>query len=440
MAARIAKHDSSDSHPRGREVERARRSVVTGIGLITPSGLDIETFWNNVKGGISAAAPITRFDASKLPVRIAAEVKGFNLADYLPEVKEKGLDRTIQYAVAASACALRDSGLDLKSLEPDRAGVVEGTTISGAASVLKSYSSFINDKSCRSLQPYNIVAAYCGEGSSSISLYLGIQGPVMTFCSGCASGNDAIGYGAKMVQQDELNVVIAGGSDEIVEMLHGGFCKLRTMSERNEDPRQAMRPFDRARDGFVLGEGAAFVVIEELSHARARGARIYAEIMGHGRTAEAHHPIEPHPEGIGYKSALRRAFRHARIHPEEVDYINAHGSATRTNDPIETLAIKEVFGPHARRLAVSGTKAITGHLMGASGAVEAVIAALAVYHKHIPPTINLTEPDEGCDLDYVTESRPYPVRAAVNISAGFGGRYSCLVLRDISAPAAFPEW
>lgn len=415
-----------------REPDAPRRTVITGIGVITPSGLDIETFWNNVKAGISAAAPITRFDASALPVRIAAEVKGFNLANYLPDVKEKRLDRTIQYAVAAAACAIKDAGLDLKSLDPDRAGVVEGTTISGAASVLKSYSSFITDRTYRSLHPYNIVAGYCGEGSSSISLYLGVQGPVMTYCSGCASGNDAIGYGAQMVRSDELDVVIAGGSDEIVEMLHVGFCKLRSMSEHNDDPRQAMRAFDRKRDGFVLGEGAAFVIIEELSHAMARGAKIYAEIAGHGRTAEAHHPTDPHPEGLGYKAALRRAFRNARMHPEEIDYINAHASATRRNDPIETMAIKDVFGSHARRLAVSGTKAITGHLMGASGAVESVITVLAVKHQHIPPTINLTEPDEGCDLDYVTEPRPYPIRAAVNLNAGFGGRYSCLIFKEFS--------
>jgi 3-oxoacyl-[acyl-carrier-protein] synthase II len=255
----------------------------------------------------------------------------------------------------------------------------------------------------------------------------------MTYCSGCASGSDAIGYGAKMVQSDELDVVIAGGADELMEMLHAGFCKLRSMSERNDEPQRAMRPFDRQRDGFVMGEGAAFVVIEEFSHAVARGARIYAEVVGHGRTAEAHHPMDPHPDGVGYKAALRRAFRHARVHPEQIDYINAHGSASRRNDPIETLAIKSVFGSHARRLAVSGTKAITGHLMGASGAVEAVITALAVKYQHIPPTINLTEPDETCDLDYVPESRPYPVRAAVNLSAGFGGRYSCLILSECNA-------
>jgi 3-oxoacyl-[acyl-carrier-protein] synthase II len=413
------------------DIPRERRSVVTGIGVITPSGLDIGTFWHNVTHGISAAGPITRFDASKLPVRIAAEVKGFNLSDYVPDVKEKRLDRTVQYAVAAAASALKDSGLDLASMDPDRAGVVEGTTMGGVSSVLKSYNSFIADKTYRSMHPYNLIASYCGEGSSSISLYLGVRGPVMTYCSGCAAGTDAIGHGAKMVQYDDLDVVIAGGSDEIMEMLHIGFCKLRSMSENNDNPQQAMRPFDRKRDGFVLGEGAAFVVIEELSHAVARGAKIYAEIVGYGRTAEAHHPTEPHPEGLGYKSALRRAFRNARMHPEEIDYLNAHASATQRNDPIETLAIKDVFGTHTRHLAVSGTKAITGHLMGASGAVDSVITMLSIANHHIPPTINLTDLADGCDLDYVTESRPYPVRAAVNLSAGFGGRYSSLIFRGI---------
>jgi 3-oxoacyl-[acyl-carrier-protein] synthase II len=412
------------------EGEPRRRAVVTGIGVTTPSGLDVDTFWHNVSNGISAAAPIERFDASKLPVRIGAEVKGFNLTDYLPVVNEKRLDRAVQYAVAAAASALKDSKLILESVEPDRVGVVEGTTMSGAGSVLKSHNSFLSDKTYRSMHPYNLIASYCGEGSSSISLYLGVKGPVMTYCSGCAAGNDAIGYAAKMIQQDELDVAIAGGSDEIPEIFHIGFCKLRTMSEQNEDPQRAMRPFDRKRDGFVLGEGAAFVVIEELSHALARGATIYGEIVGHGRTAEAHHPTDPHPDGLGYKAALRRAFRHARMHPEEIDYVNAHGSATPKNDPIETMAIKEVFGSHARRLAVSGTKAITGHLMGASGAVESAIALLALKNQHIPPTINLTDPDDGCDLDYVTESRPYPIRAAVNLNAGFGGRYSCLIFRQ----------
>ena len=410
--------------------EQPRRAVVTGIGVITPNGLTIEDFWQNIKGGISAAAPISRFDASKLPVRIAAEVKGFALSNYVQDVKEKRLERTVQYALGAGASAIKDSGLDLSQMEPDRAGVVEGTTLSGTSSAIKSHYTYMTEKSLRSLHPYNLIGSYCGEGSSSISLYLGINGPVMTWCSGCASGNDAIGYGAKMVVQDELDVCISGGSDEIIEIQHLGLCKLRTMSEHNDDPRRAMRPFDRHRDGFVLGEGSAFVVIEEMSHAKARGAKIYAEIMGHGRTAEAYHPTDPHPDGIGYKSALKRAFRNARMHPEEIDYINAHGSATPRNDPIETAAIKEIFGSHARRLAISGTKAMTGHMMGASGAVESVISILAVKNQEMPPTINLTDPADGCDLDYVVpKSRPYPIRAAVNLNAGFGGRYSALILK-----------
>jgi len=411
------------------EHERVRRAVVTGIGLITPSGLEIEPFWENVTRGISAAAPITRFDASKLPVKIAAEVNGFRLSDYLPEVREKRLERTVQYALAAGACAMKDSGLKVEDTEPDRVGVVEGTTLSGTSNAIASYHMYLKQNSYRALHPYNLVGAYCGEGSSSIGMYLGIRGPAITICTGCASGNDAIGYAAKLIEYDELDVVLAGGSDEILEITHLGLCKLGTTSRRNDTPQEAVRPFDKTRDGFLLSEGGVFLVIEELSHALARGARIYAEIAGHGRTAEGHHPTDPHPEGLGYKGALTRAFRHARMHPEEIDYINAHGSATPRNDPIETLAIKAVFGSHARRVAVSSTKPVTGHLMGAAGAVEAAITILAVQRQVIPPTINLTEPDEGCDLDYVPELREYPIRAAINLNAGFGGRYAALIIK-----------
>ena len=409
-----------------------RRAVVTGIGLITPSGLQIEPFWENVTRGISAAGPITRFDASKLPVRIAAEVTGFKLSDSLPDVKEKRLERTVQYALAAGFCALKDSGLNLENTEPDRVGVVEGTTLSGTSNAITSYHLYLKNNSYRALHPYNLVGSYCGEGSSSIGMYLGIRGPAITFCTGCASGNDAIGYAAKLIQQDELDVALAGGSDEILEITHLGLCKLGSTSRHNDTPQQAVRPFDKTRDGFLLSEGGVFLVIEELSHALARGARIYAEIAGHGRTAEAYHPTDPHPEGIGYKTALVRAFRHARMHPEDIDYVNAHGSATPRNDPIETLALKAVFGSHARRLAVSSTKPVTGHLMGAAGAVEAAITILAVHRQVIPPTINLTEPAEGCDLDYVPTVRSYPIRAAVNLNAGFGGRYAALILKPFN--------
>lgn len=408
-----------------------RRVVITGMGVVSPSGKDLPGFWHNLRHGISAAGPVSRFDVSRLPVKIAAEVKDFVVSDFIKSRKPGRFDLTIQYGVAAATLAVKDAAIDLQTLDSDRVGVVEGTTISGMESIIKTRDAFVNnDENFRALHPYNLVASYCGEGSSTISLHLGIRGHAVTYCSGCASGNDAIGYATDLIEQDDVDVVVAGGSEQTLEMLHVGFCRLRAMTEQSGEPSRAMRPFDRSRDGFVLGEGAAFFVLEELSHALGRGARIYAEIAGHGRSCEAYHATDPHPEGVGYVKALEKALRRARAHPTEVDYINAHGSATPLNDPVETKAIKRVFREHARRLAISATKPITGHLMGASGALEAMITALAIYHEEIPATINLNDPDPACDLDYVPgETRSYPIRVGVNLNAGFGGRYACLVLK-----------
>jgi 3-oxoacyl-[acyl-carrier-protein] synthase II len=412
-----------------------RRVVITGMGVISPSGKDLGEFWANVRCGISAAGPVSRFDTSQLPVKISAEVRNFNISHFVKTHKAGRLDLTVQYGVAAAHLAVQDSGLDIAGMDSDRVGVVEGTTVSGAESIIKARDSFVaGNGNFRALHPYHVVAGYCGEGSSTIGLLLGIHGHAVTYCSGCASGNDSIGYAAHMIRSDEIDVAIAGGSEGTMEMLHAGFCRVRAMSEHNTVPSQAMRPFDKSRDGFVLGEGAAFLVLEEETHALQRGARIYAEIAGHGRSCEGYHATDPHPEGIGYRRALEKALRNAKMLPSEVTYINAHGSATPLNDPIETLAVKSVFGSHARRLAMSATKPVTGHLMGASGAIETVICALAVSHGEIPPTINLAEPEKGCDLDYVPrEGRSYPVRVAVNLNAGFGGRYACLVLKQWGA-------
>ena len=416
--------------------ERQRRVVITGIGVIAPNGNDVETFWESLRAGRSGASRVTRFNVSDLPVKCAAEVKNFNINDYLKGSKAGRYDLTIQFGVAAAGNALKDSGLDFSSLDPDRLGVVEGTTISGAESIIKAHNSFLENNSFRAVHPYNVVAGYCGEGSSTIALHLGLKGMAVTYCSGCASGNDAIGYGAGMIQQDEVDVMIAGGAEEIVEMLHVGFCRLKAMTELDCDPSEAMRPFDRSRDGFVLGEGAAFVVLEDLSHALARGARVYAEVVGHGRSNEAFHATDPHPSGTGFVRAMEKALRKARMDPSEIDYVNALGSATALNDPIETHAIKRICGDYARRVAVSATKPITGHLMGASGAVETVICALALHRQEIPPTINLRTPDPDCDLDYVSGLvRPYPLRAVMNLNAGFGGRYACLILKRFSVEA-----
>jgi 3-oxoacyl-[acyl-carrier-protein] synthase II len=422
------------NHPGNMSIDRTqRRVVITGMGVITPSGQDLVRFWENVRGGISAAAPIRRFDASKLPVKIGAEVKDFDISRFESGKKLGRFDLTVQYSIAAAVLAVKDAGIEIVKMDPDRVSVVEGTTMSGSDSIVKTRDQYLaHHNNFHALHPYNLVASYCGEGSSTIGLHLGIRGHAVTYCSGCASGNDAIGHAADMIQSDEVDVSVAGGSEESFEMMHVGFCRLRAMTEQGGDPARAMRPFDRQRDGFVLGQGAAYMVLEELSHALARGARIYAEFVGHGRSCDAYHATDPHPEGLGYGRALEKALRQARLNPTEVDYINAHGSATPLNDPIETKAIKRVFKDHARRLAISATKPITGHLMGASGAVETVICALAIARAEIPPTINLTEPDEECDLDYVRdEARGYPVKVAVNLNAGFGGRYACLVLKKI---------
>src|SRR5580658_6204066 len=408
-----------------------RRVVMTGMGVISPSGKDPATLWRNVRDGVSAAALVSRFDTSRLPVRIAAEVKDFDVSQYIKSRKPGRFDLSVQYSVSAATLAARDSGLDLQSLDPDRVGVVEGTTISGMESTVKTRDTYVaSDGNYRALHPYNLIATYCGEGSSTISLHLGIQGHAITYCSGCASGNDAIGHAARLIQSDDIDVAVAGGAEETMEMVHIGFCRLRAMTEQTGPPAEAMRPFDRSRDGFLLGEGSAFFVLEELSHALGRGARIYAEVAGHGQSCEAYHATDPHPEGKGYVRALEKALRHARLAPGEVDYINAHGSATPLNDPVETRAIKTVFGEHARRLAISATKPVTGHLMGAAGALETMICALSIWHQEIPPTINLHESDPVCDLDYVPgEARSYPVRVALNLNAGFGGRYACIALK-----------
>ena len=408
-----------------------RRVVITGMGVISPSGKDLKTLWSNVRGGVSAAAPVTRFDASRLPVKIGAEVKDFNVAEFIQSRKPGRFDLTIQYGVAAATLAVEDAGIDLGSLDENRVGVVEGTTTSGEGSIIKMHESYAGgENNFRAIHPYHAVSSYCGEGSSTISLHLGIRGTAMTFCSGCASGSDAIGQGMRMIRNDDVDVVVAGGAEGTFELVHAAFCRLRAMTEHNGSPAGAMRPFDRTRDGFLLGEGAAFFVLEEMSHALGREARIYAEIAGHGQSCEAYHSTDPHPDGEGYVRAMEKALHEARLHPSEVNYINAHGSATPLNDPVETKAVKRVFRHHSKRLAISGSKPIFGHLMGASGAIEAMVCALALWHQEIPPTINLTEPDPDCDLDYVPgAAREYPVQVAMNLNAGFGGRYACLALR-----------
>ena len=414
---------------RSERAETSRRVVITGIGIIAPNGITVPSFWKSVREGISGVAPTTRYDVKKMPVKVSAEVKNFDITRYLDEPRSSKKDLCVQYGLAAALDAVKDAGMLVKEMDPDRIGIVEGTTTSGATNVLKVQDSV---NSATKIHPYNAIGGYCGEGSSAIGMELGILGHALTCCSGCASGSDALGYAWKAVRDDDADVMIAGGADAIFPAQHYGFCRLRAMSELDGPPGTQMRPFDKTRDGFVLGEGAAYFIVEEMGHALSRGARIYAEFLSHGRSCESYHPTDPHPEALGYISAMRRALRKAHLTGEEVGYINAHGSATPKNDPLETKAIKAVFGQHARRLSISASKPVTGHTMGASGALEAAICALAIHHKEMPPTINHRDPDPACDLDYLSHgARPYPIDVAMNLNAGFGGRYACLLFRRV---------
>ena len=410
------------THPR-------RRVVVTGMGVIAPNGSNLATFWESIVEGRIAARPLSRFDSNPFPSRVAAEVRGFKLGDYADPKKAHRLDLSNQYGMAAASLAIADARISPEDWNPERVGIVEATSLSGTESSLKGQAAFEN-RGYRGISPFAVINGYVGGGAGEIALELGIQGHAASYSSGSASGNDVIGYALRMIRAGEVDMMVAGGAEApILPPLWGVFCRTKVMTTRNETPETAMRPFDATRDGFVLGEGAGFLVLEELSHAIARGSRIYAEVVGHGRACEAYHSVAPHPEGIGIQRAMESALRDAQLSPSEVTYINAHGTATGPNDTVEIRAIKAHFGEHSKRLAVSSTKAVTGHLLAAGGAIESVVCALAIYHRVIPKTSNLIVPDSEYDLDLVpSESRPYPLRVAMNLNSGFGGRNACLVL------------
>ncbi len=427
MAAGIIAEDHRGDEPR-------RRVVITGVGVIAANGTNVDTFWESVREGKSAADFLTRFDVSAIPSKVGAEVRDFDPQDYMERKTARRLDRCLQFSVAAARRAMMDAKMDFSTTDPDRCGVAEGTSMSNNEAAFETKDAFLK-RGYRAVSVSGIISGAAGAGSGEISHELGIKGHAVTICSSSASGNDAVGYALNMIRNEDVDVMIAGGAEApLIQSAWGGLCASRVMTRHTDDPKRAMRPFDKARDGFVLGEGAGYVVLEELAHAVGRGAKIYAELVSHGRSCEAYHPLAPHPEGGGYLRAMEKSLKSARISPENVDYINAHGTATTANDAIETKAIKRMFGSYARRIAISSTKPVTGHLMGASGALETVICALAIHHSHIPLTANLTEADPECDLDYVSgSSRPYPIRVALNLNSGFGGKNSCLVLRRYSS-------
>jgi len=410
-----------------------RRVVVTGLGLITSLGLEVEVFWKRLLAGDSGVSRIQAFDVSAYPVKIAGEVKDFCAESYLGKRDARHLDRFAQMAVAAAMQAVRDSGLDLKNLpDPFRAGAIVGSGIGGLMEFEEQHKRLL-EKGPMRVSPFMVPKLMINAAAGQISILYGIKGPNAGVANACASANNAIGQAFWTIQTDEADIMVAGGAEAAVTPMGlAGFCSARALSTRNDEPARASRPFDLGRDGFILSEGAGIIILEELQHARRRGARIYAEVTGFGMSGDGLHIVQPDAEGRGAAGAMRSMLQDAHAAPEAVDYINAHGTATPLGDAAETRAIKAVFGDHARRLAISSTKSSLGHLLGASGGVEFVATVLAIRDQVAPPTINLEEPDPQCDLDYVPlVPRPMTIRCAASNSFGFGGHNASLLLQEV---------
>ena len=407
-----------------------QRVVVTGIGAVSPLGCGTDVNWQALLAGRSGIGPITAFDASDFPVRIAGQVPGFDPAAYLEKKDIKKVDRFAQFAIAAAQMAMDDARLTVTPEEAPRVGVVVGEGMGGIATIEEAVRSFYDD-GLKRLSPFFIPRLIANMAPGHIAIRFGCTGVNYTPTSACASGGQAVGEAFRLVRYGDQDVVISGGAEAaITPMGVGGFAVMRAMSTRNDEPERASRPFERHRDGFVVGEGAGVLVVESLAHARARGARIYCELAGYGANGDAYHITSPAPDGRGAAECMRLALASGGIDPLEVDYINAHGTATPYNDVNETQAIKAVFGEHAARIAVSSTKSMTGHLLGGAGGVEAVYTALALHHGWLPPTINYDEPDPECDLDYVPNSaRQVRARVALSNSFGFGGATACIAFR-----------
>ena len=409
-----------------------RRVVVTGVGVISPLGSGIEKNWAALVNGQSGIGPSTRFDASDFPVRIAGEVRDFNVEEYIDKKEARKMDYFIHYALGAAHMAMADSGLLIDAANAERVGVVVGSGMGGLPAIER-YHTALMEGSYRKISPFFIPMSIINLAPGQISIMTGAKGPNLSPVSACATGTHAIGDAFRLIQRGDADAVIAGGSESTVCPLGvGGFAVMKALSDRNDDPQAASRPFEKNRDGFVLAEGAGIVILEEYEHARRRGAKIYGEVAGYGLTGDAYHLTAPAPEGEGAARCMRMALTTAGVNPAEVDYINAHGTSTPFNDLNETLAIKAVFGEHARKLLVSSTKSMTGHLLGAAGGVEAVYTLLAMTRGVVPPTINYLEPDPECDLDFVpNQARDAQVSIALSNSFGFGGTNATLLFRKV---------
>jgi beta-ketoacyl-acyl-carrier-protein synthase II len=406
-----------------------RRVAVTGVGAMTPLGLTLDATWQGLLVGESGIGPVTQFDASGLPSQIAGELKGFDPADYIEYKEARRMARCSQVAVATAQEALADAGLALPLENEERVGTLIGSGVGGYERAIEGVDIF-REKGLRRVNPFLPISMLTNMPSHHVSNWAGAKGPISTVVAACATGTQALGEGAEHVRRGAADIMLCGGVDAMVHFtLLVGFCAMRALSTRNEEPERSSRPFDADRDGFVLSEGAAVFVLEELDHARARGARIRAEILGHSSSSDAFHVAQPDPEGWGASRAMSWALEDAGVDPIDVDYINAHGSSTPISDPIETLAIKRVFGEDAHNVPISSTKSMLGHAMGGAGAIEAAVCVRTIEEGIIHPTANLENPDPACDLDYVPEgARPADVAVALSNSFGLGGQNACLVV------------
>jgi 3-oxoacyl-[acyl-carrier-protein] synthase II len=414
------------------EADLSRRVVVTGLGAVTSLGHDVPTFWSSLLAGRSGVDRVKRFDPSEFACQIGAEVRDWDVTQHMDAKEARRNDRYTHFGFVAAKQAVADSGLDLAKEDGDRVGVIIGSGMGGMYTY-ESQLKILETRGPRKVSPFTIPSLIINMVSGLVAIEYGARGPNFGVVSACATGTHALGEAARAIIFGDADVMIAGGSEAtITPFSYATFCAMKAMSTRNDSPQSASRPFDRTRDGFVMGEGAGVVVLESLAHARARGARIYCELAGYAATCDAFHITQPDPDGKGLSLAMRRALAHAKIAPEDVDYINAHGTSTPYNDRFETLAIKKVFGNHARQLAISSTKSMTGHLLGAAGGIESIICVKTIETGMVAPTINLEDPDPECDLDYVPGlARPLRARVVLSNNLGFGGQNASIVFKAL---------
>ncbi|HEX8600457.1 MAG TPA: beta-ketoacyl-ACP synthase II [Chloroflexia bacterium] len=412
-------------------MQNNRRVVVTGLGAVTPVGNTAEETWRNMLAGKSGIGQITLFDTTDYAIKIAGQVKDFDPGEEIDAKEVRHMDRSVQFAVVASKQALRDAALEIPEQDSDRVGIIFGTAVGGVNTLL-AQQAVLEERGPRRVSPHFLPNFLPDSASGQVAIAVGARGPNMAVVSACATGGHAVGEAMETIRRGDADVMLAGGTEAvIVPVVVAGFINMRALSD-DPDPATASKPFDVRRSGFVLSEGAAVLVLEELEHARARGAKVYAEVVGYGSTNDAYHMAAQLESGAGAAMTMKRALRKAGLEPEEVDYINAHGTGTPLNDRVETLAIKNVFGPAAYELAVSSTKSMTGHMMGAAGALESLVCALAIRDNCLPPTVNLEQPDPDCDLDYVPlTARPAKVDVAMSNSIGLGGHNSCVILKRV---------